>query len=137
MPITPFIGVRISWLMLARNSPFERLAHSARSVAAARSRVRLRHRRFELRSNLPLANLPLPPPPPEEAGERDEQTRLKLPGAEPGRTNSKLQDGGAGPYSRLGFALNLEPMACRAEARRNGPHGFAFGSTGSIRLPIR
>ena len=29
IPITPFIGVRISWLMLARNCDFERLASSA------------------------------------------------------------------------------------------------------------
>ena len=31
MPMTPFMGVRISWLMLARNSPFARLADSAAS----------------------------------------------------------------------------------------------------------
>ena len=35
MPITPFIGVRISWLMLARNSLFARLAASAASRACA------------------------------------------------------------------------------------------------------
>ena len=29
MPMTPFIGVRISWLMLARNSLLARLAASA------------------------------------------------------------------------------------------------------------
>ena len=29
MPITPFIGVRISWLMLARNSDFAREASIA------------------------------------------------------------------------------------------------------------
>ena len=29
MPITPFIGVRISWLMVARNSDFARFAASA------------------------------------------------------------------------------------------------------------
>jgi len=29
MPMMPFIGVRISWLMLARNSLFARLASSA------------------------------------------------------------------------------------------------------------
>ena len=33
MPMTPFIGVRISWLMLARNSLFARLAASAASSA--------------------------------------------------------------------------------------------------------
>ena len=33
MPITPFIGVRISWLMLARNSLLCRLAASACSLA--------------------------------------------------------------------------------------------------------
>ncbi len=33
MPMTPFIGVRISWLMLARNSPFAWLAASAASLA--------------------------------------------------------------------------------------------------------
>ena len=36
MPMTPFIGVRISWLMLARKSDFSRDA----SVAFARSRHR-------------------------------------------------------------------------------------------------
>ena len=35
MPSTPFIGVRISWLMLARNSLFARLAASAASFATA------------------------------------------------------------------------------------------------------
>ena len=40
MPITPFIGVRISWLMFARNSDFARVAASASSLARARSRVR-------------------------------------------------------------------------------------------------
>ena len=33
MPITAFIGVRISWLMLARKSPLARLAASAASRA--------------------------------------------------------------------------------------------------------
>ena len=33
MPITPFIGVRTSWLTLARNSPFALLASSAASPA--------------------------------------------------------------------------------------------------------
>ncbi len=35
IPSTPFSGVRISWLMLARNSLFARLAASAASRAAA------------------------------------------------------------------------------------------------------
>ncbi len=34
MPITPFMGVRISWLMLARNSLLARLAASAFSLAS-------------------------------------------------------------------------------------------------------
>ena len=34
MPITPFIGVRISWLIFARNSLFARAADSAASFAA-------------------------------------------------------------------------------------------------------
>ena len=33
MPMMPFIGVRISWLMLARNSLLARLAASAASFA--------------------------------------------------------------------------------------------------------
>ena len=33
MPITPFMGVRISWLMFARNSLLARLASSALSRA--------------------------------------------------------------------------------------------------------
>ena len=33
MPSTPFMGVRISWLMLARNSLLARLAASADSLA--------------------------------------------------------------------------------------------------------
>ena len=37
MPITPFIGVRISWLMLARNSDFEREASTASASARWRS----------------------------------------------------------------------------------------------------
>ena len=39
MPITPFIGVRISWLMLARNSDFEREASTASASARRRSYV--------------------------------------------------------------------------------------------------
>ena len=34
MPMMPFIGVRISWLMLARNSLLARLAASAASLAS-------------------------------------------------------------------------------------------------------
>ena len=38
MPTTPFIGVRISWLITARNSDLARLACSARSMLATISR---------------------------------------------------------------------------------------------------
>ena len=44
MPITPFIGVRISWLMLARNWLLARLAASALAVAPASAAVRSRTR---------------------------------------------------------------------------------------------
>ena len=37
IPITPFSGVRISWLMLARNSDFEREASTASASARLRS----------------------------------------------------------------------------------------------------
>ena len=37
MPMIPFIGVRISWLMFARNMPFATLAPSARSFDRASS----------------------------------------------------------------------------------------------------
>ena len=37
MPMMPFMGVRISWLMLARNLLFARVAVSAASRAAARA----------------------------------------------------------------------------------------------------
>ena len=40
MPTTPLSGVRSSWLMLARNSLFARLAASARSLASRSSAVR-------------------------------------------------------------------------------------------------
>ena len=39
MPMMPFMGVRISWLMLARNSLLARLAFSARSRAFSNSMV--------------------------------------------------------------------------------------------------
>ncbi len=39
MPITAFIGVRISWLMLARNCPFAAVASSARRLATSSSRT--------------------------------------------------------------------------------------------------
>ena len=42
MPMMPFIGVRISWLMLARNSLLARLASSAMRLAASSSDVRSR-----------------------------------------------------------------------------------------------
>ena len=38
MPMMPFMGVRISWLMLARNSLLVWVAASAASLAAMRSR---------------------------------------------------------------------------------------------------
>jgi len=40
MTSMPFIGVRISWLMVARNSDFATLADSAASLASLRSWVR-------------------------------------------------------------------------------------------------
>ena len=40
MPSTPFIGVRISWLMLARNSSFDRVIASAARSRISSSRVR-------------------------------------------------------------------------------------------------
>jgi hypothetical protein len=40
MPRMPFIGVRISWLIVARNSLFARLPASARSLALRSSAVR-------------------------------------------------------------------------------------------------
>ena len=42
MPMMPFIGVRISWLMLARNSLLARLASSARFFDSSRSVLRAR-----------------------------------------------------------------------------------------------
>ena len=43
MPMMAFIGVRISWLMLARKALFARLASSASSLARASSVVALAH----------------------------------------------------------------------------------------------
>jgi hypothetical protein len=37
MPMTPFIGVRISWLIMARNWLFARFADSAASLADCNS----------------------------------------------------------------------------------------------------
>ncbi len=37
MPMIAFIGVRISWLMFARNSPFATVASSARRFAISSS----------------------------------------------------------------------------------------------------
>jgi len=37
MPITPFIGVRISWLIVARNADFARLPCSASARACVNS----------------------------------------------------------------------------------------------------
>ena len=37
MPMTPFIGVRSSWLMLARKRLFARVARSTSLMAAERS----------------------------------------------------------------------------------------------------
>ena len=51
MPMMPFIGVRISWLMLARNSLFARLPSSARSLAVDKlgvDRHELRRSRVDL-----------------------------------------------------------------------------------------
>jgi len=43
MPITPFIGVRISWLIFARNWDLARLAASAASLALFSSTMGLFH----------------------------------------------------------------------------------------------
>ncbi len=48
-PITPFIGVRISWLMLARNSDFIRDPATASSRAVARWSVRARFSKMTVR----------------------------------------------------------------------------------------
>ena len=48
MPITAFIGVRISWLMLARNIDFMAVASSALWFAAPQFRGALLHQRIEL-----------------------------------------------------------------------------------------
>jgi hypothetical protein len=48
MPMMPFIGVRNSWLMLARNTLLARLAASAASFAAASSAVRDKHQLLEV-----------------------------------------------------------------------------------------
>ena len=50
MPITPFIGVRISWLMVARNSDL------SRDVSSALSRARMRASSASLRSLMSRAN---------------------------------------------------------------------------------
>ena len=42
MPMMPFIGVRISWLMLARNSLLARLAASAASWACLKAVMSVR-----------------------------------------------------------------------------------------------
>ena len=39
MPMTPFIGVRISWLMVARNSDLARVALSAARAASSIARA--------------------------------------------------------------------------------------------------
>ena len=39
MPMIPFMGVRISWLIMARNSDFALFAASARTMAARRLSV--------------------------------------------------------------------------------------------------
>jgi hypothetical protein len=44
MPMTPFIGVRISWLIIARKDDLARLACSASSRARSSSSVRWRTR---------------------------------------------------------------------------------------------
>ena len=46
MPMTPFIGVRISWLMLARNSLLAALASSARVVISVDRLTAASRRRF-------------------------------------------------------------------------------------------
>ena len=48
MPITPFMGVRISWLMLARNWLFARLDSTAKRSAVRRASS------IEMRSNATL-----------------------------------------------------------------------------------
>ena len=44
MPMIPFIGVRISWLIVARKRPLARFASSASSRARSSSRVRCQTR---------------------------------------------------------------------------------------------
>ena len=39
MPMTPFMGVRISWLMVARKADLARLASSAPTLATSSSRI--------------------------------------------------------------------------------------------------
>ncbi len=63
MPMMPFIGVRTSWLMLARNSLLARLAASAASLALARSIVcRWTRRRSVITQTRPAITTAARPP---------------------------------------------------------------------------
>src|SRR5436189_257530 len=54
IPITPFIGVRISWLMFARNADFARrrigpeLAHEGEAIDAGHHQILQNYRGFDL-----------------------------------------------------------------------------------------
>ena len=54
-PTTPFIGVRISWLMVAMKSPLAAVAALARAVASSRARIALALRRRIVRRAKPSA----------------------------------------------------------------------------------
>ncbi len=51
-----FIGVRISWLMLARNSDFMRVAASARSMAPCMALLRMPRMRMKISMSKVLPN---------------------------------------------------------------------------------
>ena len=51
MPMTPFMGVRISWLIVARNSLLARAAARASSLARARSALAASTRSFSRRKS--------------------------------------------------------------------------------------
>ena len=64
MPMMPFIGVRISWLMLARNSLLARVAASAASLARTSSRSAC----FRSVMSVKLTTAPLISPSPPRSG---------------------------------------------------------------------
>ena len=137
MPITPLSGVRISWLILARNSLLARLAFSAASLAW-RSSASACFRAVMSRMNAVKVHSP-----PDHAGVIATSTGNSRPSRRTATISATVLSNGPSPVLRNAFDLApvRVPMAfgddrlvqCAFRRLRSGPSGTLSPPADSMR----